>query len=81
MLLRQHGGRHQNGRLLAVEHAFHHRAQRDLCFSVAHVAAKQAVHRARALHVALDLRDGAKLIVRLLIVEGVLKLALPGGVR
>ena len=81
MLLRQHGGRHQDRRLLAVEHAFHHRAQRDLRFAVAHIAAEQAIHRARALHVALDLRDGAKLIVRLLIVEGVLKLALPGGVR
>ena len=39
MLLGQHSGGHQNGRLLAVQNAFHHSPQGHLRFAVAHVAA------------------------------------------
>ena len=81
VLAREHGGRHEDGRLLAREHALHHRAQRDLGLAEAHVAAQQAVHRAVGLHIHLDLRDAAQLVLGLLIGEGVLKLALPRIVR
>ena len=80
MLLGEHGGRHQDCRLLAVEHALHHGAQRDLSLTVADVAAEQAVHRRTALHVGLDLGDGAELIVGLFVVEGLFKFLLPRGV-
>ncbi len=70
MLLRKHGGRHEDRRLLAVEHALHHRAQRDLRFAVAYVAAEQAVHRARRFSMSpLISVDAAQLIVRLRIAE------------
>ena len=54
----QHGGRHQNGRLLAVQHALHHRPQGHLRLAVAHVAAQQPVHGPGLFHILLDLRDG-----------------------
>ena len=81
MLLGKYSCRHKHCALLAVHHCLKGSPERYFGLTIAHIAAEQAVHRARALHVALDLRDGAELIVRLLIVEGVLKLALPGGVR
>ena len=81
MLLGKHRCRHQQRRLLPVENALHHGAQRDLRLAVAHVAAEQAVHRRFALHIRFDLLDGAELIVRFLKVERILKLALPRRIR
>ena len=80
MLLGQDGGGHQNGGLLAVQHAFHHRPEGHLRFAVAHVAAKQPVHGPGLFHVLFDLLNGPELVVGLRVGEGVLKLPLPGGV-
>ena len=73
--------RHQHGDLLAVLHRLERRAHRDLGLAVADVAADQPVHRDLALHVGLDLVDGGQLVGGLDEREGVLELALPGGVR
>ncbi len=69
MLPREHGRRHEDRRLLAREDALHHGAQRDLGLAEADVAAQQAVHRPVGLHILLDLRDAAQLILGLLIWE------------
>ena len=71
---------HEHRDLLAVLDRLERRAHRDLGLAVADVAADQPVHRDRALHVGLDLVDGAQLVGRLDVGEGVLELALPRGV-
>lgn len=81
MLLRQDGGRHEERHLLAVHHSLKGRAQSDLCFAVAHVAAEQAVHHAGGLHVLFDLRDAGELIRRFFIWEAFLQPRLPRGIR
>ena len=80
MLLRQHGRRHKNGDLLAVEDRLHGRAQRDLGLAEADVAAEQAIHRLGRLHIGFDLLDAAELIVRLGIGEILLEFRLPRAV-
>ena len=77
VLLREHGRRHEDRGLLAVEHTLHHGAQRDLGLAEAHVAAEQSVHRDRALHVALDFIGAFELIIGLGIAEILFKLVLP----
>ena len=81
VLLGQDGGGHQDGGLLPVQDALHHRPEGHLRLAVAHVAAQQPVHGAGALHVRLDLGDAPELVLRLRIGEGLLELPLPGGVR
>ena len=81
MLLGKHCRRHKYRRLLAVEHAFHHRAHCDLGLAEANVPAQQSVHRHGGLHVPLYLRRAAQLIVRLRVAEVLLELALPLAVR
>ena len=76
----QDGGRHQDGALLAVHHALEGRADGNLGLAEADVAAQQAVHRHRALHVGLDLLDAAQLVVGLVVGEAPLKVVLPVGV-
>ena len=68
-------GEHQH--LLAVGRGLERGAQRDLGLAVADVAADQAVHRARRLHVGLDLLDRLALVGRLGPRERVLEVALP----
>ena len=80
VLLDEQGRRAQHGHLLAVLDRLERRPHRDLGLAVADVAADEAVHRHRALHVGLDLVDGAQLVGRLDVREGVLELALPRGV-
>ena len=80
MLLRQHGGGHQDGHLLAVLHRFERGAQRDLGLAVADVAAHQPIHRPATQHVGLDVFDGPLLVGRLGVRERLLQLALPGGI-
>ena len=63
--------------LLAVLHRLERGAHRDLGLAEADVAAHQAVHRDRALHVALDVVDGLQLVGRLLERERLLHLVLP----
>ena len=81
MLLRQHGGRHQHGDLLAVLDRLEGGPHCDLGLAEADVAGDQAVHRDRPLHVGLDLVDGGQLVGRLREGERLLELALPGRVR
>ena len=81
VLLRQHGGGHQHGHLLAILDRLEGGPQRHLRLAVADVAADQAVHRPAAQHVALDLLDGPQLVRRLAVRERLLQLALPDGVR
>ena len=76
----QDGGGHQDGALLAVHHALEGRADGHLGLAEADIAAQQAVHRHRALHVGLDLLDAAQLVVGLVVGEAPLKVVLPVGV-
>ena len=70
----------QDEDLLAVLGGLERGAQRDLGLAVADVAADQAVHRARGLHVGLDDLDRLALVRRLLVGEALLEVALPVGV-
>ena len=70
----------QDGDLLAILHRLEGGAHGDFGLAVADVAAEQAVHGLRRLHVALDVGDGGDLVVGLVEVEGVLELALHVGV-
>ena len=79
-LLREDGGRHEVGHLLAVLHGLEGSAQCDLGLAVADVAADQAVHDLVALHVLLHRFDGEILVDRLLVREHLLELLLPDGV-
>ena len=81
VLLCQHGGGYQNGGLFAVQNALHGRPQRHLRLAVAHIAAQQPIHGRRLLHIPLDIPDSGQLVVRLRVVEIILKLPLPRGVR
>ena len=81
MLAGEHRGGHEDRALLAVENALHGRAQRDLRFAVADVAAEQAVHRHRLFHIGLDLLNAPELIVRFGVAERLFKLRLPRAVR
>ena len=74
VLLDQHGGRREDARLLAALHGAEDRAQGDLGLAVADVAADQAIHRARCLHVGEHRVDRGRLIRRL--VERELRLEL-----
>ena len=77
----QDGGGHQDGGLLTVQHALHHGPEGHLRLSVTHVAAQQPVHGHRALHVPLDLPNAPQLVIGLGVLELLLKLPLPRGVR
>ena len=81
VLLRQHGRRHEDGDLVAVHHRLEGGAHRDLRLAEADVAADQAVHRPRRLHVGLDLADRGELVGRLDVRERRFELLLPGRVR
>jgi hypothetical protein len=77
VLEREDGRRRQHRDLLAVHHRLERRPHRDFRLAVADVAAQQAVHRRRRLHVALDVGDGVLLIDRQVPLERVLELLLP----
>ena len=57
VLEREHGRRREDRDLLAVHHRLERGAHRHFGLAVADVAAEQAVHRRRRLHVALDVGD------------------------
>ena len=59
MLEREHRGGREHRDLLAVAQRFERGAHGDFGLAVAHVAAQQTVHGMRALHILLDLLDGA----------------------
>ena len=81
VLLREHGGRHEDGDLLAIHHRLERRADRYFGFAEANVTADQAVHRLCAFLVSLCSGDGGHLIRRFLVDESALELALPLRVR
>ncbi len=73
----EHRRRRQDRHLLAVHHRLERRPQRHLGLAVADVAAQQAIHRHRRLHVALDVGQSRRLIRRQLVGERGLELLLP----
>ena len=81
MLLDEQRGRHEHGHLLGILHGLEGGTHGDLGFAKAHVAADEAIHRDRLLHIGLDLVDGGQLVGGLLVRERVLQLLLPRGVR
>ena len=77
MLPGQDGGGDHNGALLAVQHALKDRPQRHLRLAKAHVPAEQPIHGAFPLHVPLDFGGAPQLVLRLVVLEPLLKLPLP----
>ena len=65
MLLGKNGGRREDRDLFAVHNRFKRGANRDLGLAKTDIAANQAVHRLRALHVNLRVDDRFQLIRRL----------------
>jgi len=80
VLLRQHGGGHQHGDLLAAHDRFERGADANFGFAEADIAADEPVHGLGALQVGFGFGDGARLVGRFLEEEGALELALPGNV-
>ena len=81
VLEREHRGRSEHGDLLGVGDRLERGAHGHFRLAVAHVAAQQAVHGLRALHIALDVGDGDGLVRRFFKLEGVFKFALERAVR
>ena len=77
VLLCKHGRRHEHGDLLMIHDRLVGGADRHLRLAEADIAAEQAIHRLGLFHIRLDLLNGAALVGRLLIREGVLELPLP----
>ena len=69
MLLREDGGRREDGHLFAFHDRFEGGANRDLCFAETDVAADQTIHRTRLLHVALRRGDRGELVRRFAVGE------------
>src|SRR3954470_8829985 len=80
VLLGEDRRRREDEHLLAVVRRLERGPERDLRLAVADIAADEAVHRLRALHVGLDLLDRLALVGRLLPGEGGLELSEPVGV-
>ncbi len=80
VLLGEDRRRRQHQHLLALRGGLERSAQRDLGLAVADVAADQAVHRPRRLHVGLDRLDRLALVGGLGVGEALLQFALPLGV-
>jgi len=74
------GGGGEDGDLARILHGLEGGAHGDLGLAVADVAAEEAVHGLGGLHVALDVCDGGELVVGLCEIEGLVELALEGGV-
>src|SRR5215467_11137697 len=71
------GGGREHGDLFAVTQGFEGGAHDYFSFAKADIAAEQAIHGLRVLHVALDLLDGGSLVLRLGKFEGVFEFTLP----
>ncbi len=80
MLLGEDRGGHKHRHLHPFQHHLEGGPNGHLRLAVAHIAAHQAIHGARHLHVLLHLADGQELVGRLDVGEGCLQLHLPGGV-
>ena len=77
VLLHEDGGRGEHHGLLAGERGLEGGPHGHLGLAETDVAADQAVHGVRPLHVRLDGGDGGLLVGRLLVGEALLELALP----
>ena len=77
MLLRENGGRREDGDLFAFHDRFEGGANGDLGFSETDVAADQAIHRARLFHVVFGCGDRGELIRRFAKRKRMFELALP----
>ena len=80
MLLRENGRRREYRDLFAVHHGFEGGANRDFGLAEADIAANQAVHRLRMLHVDFRVDDRLHLIGRFTKRKRVLKFRLPFGI-
>ncbi len=81
VLIGEHRGGHQHGRLLAVDGGLESRAHGYLGLSEAHIAAYEAVHRPLAFHIGLNGLGGRELVRRIFINEAGLELMLEVAVR
>ena len=77
VLIGEQRRRHEHRDLLLVGDRLERGAHRDFGLAVADVAADQAIHRPRALHVGFRRVDGLLLVGRRLVRERLLHLALP----
>ena len=77
VLLSQHSRRGDDHSLFAARHRFEGRTDGDFSFPKADIAANQAIHRARRLHVRLGIPDRLELIRRLSEMKRTLELLLP----
>lgn len=80
MLLGEDGGGDEDGDLFAAHDGFEGGANGDLGFAKADIAAEESVHGLFEFHVAFDFLDGADLVGRFAVDEGLLELDLPLGV-
>ena len=80
VLVGEDGGRHEHGDLSPALHRLERGAHGDLGLAVADVADEQAIHRSRALHVALHVGGRLALVGGVLEEEAALELLLPGRV-
>ena len=80
MLLGKDRRRHEIGHLLAVHHGLKGCAECNLSLPVADIPADQPVHDLPAFHIPLGVLDRLQLVLRLLVGEELLELALPLGV-
>ena len=80
VLLCEDGRRHEHGGLSLVQHGPEGGPHRHLRLPVAHVPAKQPVHRLRTLHVSEHVPDGLALVFGLTVGERVTEPSFPRGV-
>ena len=76
VLIGEHGGRHQDCHLLAIDGRLESGTDSHLRLAESYVAADEAVHGAGALHVGLHVVGGFHLVGRVLIEEAGLQLVL-----
>ena len=81
MLLRQNCSGNQVYHLLALLHCLKRGADCNLRLTIAHIPADKPVHNLFTLHIRLRVRNGKKLVLRLLIRKHFFKFPLPYGVR
>ena len=81
VLLSQNSRRGDDDSLLSTRDGFEGRSDGDFSFPKPHIAANQAIHRARRLHVRLGIPDRLDLVWRFGEMKRTLELLLPVGVR
>ena len=77
MLEREHRRGRKHRDLLVVVDGLESRPHGNFGFSIAHVSAKQPVHRLRRFHVALHIADRLRLVFSFVVLKSAFKLAHP----